>query len=136
LGEQPYESSQRNSGQAGITSNGWVTILCQHPRVVYSMQQNQLVSNIPTTLAIVTVSQVQALSVVCQPQVSQVVIQQPLVSSTQSQLLISGSLTEVTQAQMGTITPHLGQTSSIGQQQMVSQPWLVQYQQPQFQQAY
>lgn len=37
---------------------------------------------------------------------------------------------------MGIITPHLGQTSSIGQQQMVQQPWLVQYQQLQFQQAY
>lgn len=42
----------------------------------------------------------------------------------------------MTQAQTGTITPHLGQSSSIGQQQMVQQPWLVQYQQLQFQQAY
>ena len=55
---------------------------------------------------------------------------------TQPQSSISGSLTGETQDQTGTITPHLGQTSSIGQQQMVSQPWLVQYQQPQFQQAY
>lgn len=69
-GEQPYESSQQNSGQAGITSSGWVPILPQQPRVVYSMQPNQPVSNIPTTPAIVTVSQVQALPIVCQPQVS------------------------------------------------------------------
>ena len=40
------------------------------------------------------------------------------------------------QVQTGTITPHLGQTVSIGQQHMASQPWLVQYQQPQFQQVY
>lgn len=39
------------------------------------MQPSLLVSNIPTTPAIVTVSQVQALPVVGQPQVSQVVIQ-------------------------------------------------------------
>ena len=89
-------------------------------------------SNIPTTPAIVTVSQVQALPVVCQPQVSQVVMQQPLFPVTQPQSPTSG----MTQAQMGTITPHLGQTVSIGQQHMVSQPWLVQYQQPQFQQVY
>ena len=37
---------------------------------------------------------------------------------------------------MGTITPHLGQTISVGQQHMASQPWLIQYQQPQFQQVY
>ena len=37
-GEQPYESSQQNSGQAGIASSGWVPILPQQPRVVYSMQ--------------------------------------------------------------------------------------------------
>ena len=55
---------------------------------------------------------------------------------THSQLPISGSLTEVSQDQTSTITPHLGQTSSIGQQQMVSQPWLVQYQQPQFEKVY
>jgi len=42
----------------------------------------------------------------------------------------------MTQAQMGIITPHLGQSSSVGQQQMVQQTWLVQYQQPQFQQTY
>ena len=42
----------------------------------------------------------------------------------------------MTQAQTGTMTPHLGKSSSIGQQQMVQQPWLVQYQQPQFQQSY
>jgi len=60
------------------------------------MQPNLPVSNIPTTPAIVIVLQVQALPVVCQPQVSQVVIQQPLVSTTKPQLPISSSLTEVT----------------------------------------
>lgn len=75
LGEQPYESSQQNSGQTGITSNGWIPILPQQPRFVYSMQPTQPVSNIPTIPAIVTVSQVQELPVVCQPQVSQVAIQ-------------------------------------------------------------
>ena len=79
----PYESSQPNSGQIGITSSGWMPILPQKPRVVYSMQLSLSVSNIPTTPAIVTVSQVQAFPVVCQPQVSQVVVQQPLVSTTQ-----------------------------------------------------
>ena len=59
-------------------------------------------------------------------------MQQPLVPVTQPQSPTSG----MTQPQMGTITPHLGQTASIGQQHMASQPWLVQYQQPQFQQAY
>ena len=34
------------------------------------------------------------------------------------------------------MTPHLDQLSSIGQQQMVQQPWLVQSQQLQFQQSY
>ena len=89
------------------------------------MQQCLPMSNIPTTPAIVTVSQVQALPIVCQPQVSQVVMQQPLVPATQPQSPTSG----MTQAQTGTITPHLGQTTSIGQQHMASQPWLVQYQQ-------
>ena len=42
----------------------------------------------------------------------------------------------MTRAQTSTMTPHLGQLSSIGQQKMVQQPWLVQYQQPQFQQSY
>ena len=100
------------------------------------MQPSIPMSNIPTTLTIVTVLQVQVFPIVFQPQVSQVVIQQPLVSTTQPQSPISGSLTGVAQAQMGTITPHLGQTTSIGQQKMASQPWLVQYQQPQFQQPY
>ena len=59
-------------------------------------------------------------------------MQQPLIPATQPQLPTSG----MTQAHTGTITPHLGQTTSIGQQHMASQPWLVQYQQPQFQQAY
>ena len=74
-GEQPYESLQQNSGQTRITSSGWVPILPQQPRVVYSIQPTQPMSNILTTPVIVTVSQVQALPVVCQPQVSQVVIQ-------------------------------------------------------------
>jgi len=131
-GGQSYRSSQQNSGYAGITSSSWVPILPQQPRVVYSMQQCLPISNIPTTPAIVTVSQVQALPVVCQPQVSQVVMQQPLDPATQPQ----SPTGRMTQAQMGTITPHLGQTVSIEQQHMVSQPWLVQYQQPQFQQVY
>ena len=38
-------------------------------------------------------------------------MQQPLVPATQTQSPTSG----MTQAQMGTITPHLGQTVSIGQ---------------------
>ena len=42
----------------------------------------------------------------------------------------------MTQAQTGIITTHLGQTVSIGQHHMASQPWLVQYQQSQFQQVY
>jgi len=107
-GEQTYESSQQNSGYARITSSGWMPILPQQPRVVYSMQQSLPMSNIPTTPAIVTVLQVQALPIVCQPQVSQVTIQQPLVPTTPPQSSISGSLTGVTQVQMGTITPHLG----------------------------
>ena len=37
-GEQPYESSRQNSGQAGIASSSWVPILPQQPRVVYLMQ--------------------------------------------------------------------------------------------------
>ena len=85
-------------------------------------------SNIPTTPAIVTVSQVQTLPVVCQLQISQVVMQQPLDPVTQPQSPTGGA----TQVQMGTITPHLGPTVSIAQQNMASQPWLVQYQQPQF----
>ena len=59
-------------------------------------------------------------------------MQQSLTPTTQPQFPTSG----MTQAQMGTITPHLGQTSSIGKQDMASQPWLMQYQQPQFQQVY
>ena len=79
------------------------------------MQQSLPMSNIPTTPAIVTVSQVQALPVVCQPKVSQAAIRQPLVPVTSPQSSISGSLTRVTEAQTSTITPHLGQTTSIGQ---------------------
>ena len=63
-GEQPYESLQQNSGQIGITLSGWVPILPQQPRVIYSMQSTQPVSNIPTTPVIVTVSQVQAMPIV------------------------------------------------------------------------
>ena len=128
-GGYPYGSSQQHSGYTGITSSGWVPILPQQPRVVYLMQQCLPMSNIPTTPAIVTMSQVQAMLVVCQPQVSQVVMQQPLDPATQPQSPTSGP----TQVQTGTITPHLGQTVSIAQQHMASQPWLVQYQQPQFQ---
>lgn len=95
-GGQTYESSQQNSGYARITSSGWMPILPQQPRFVYSMQQSLPMSNIPTTPAIVTVSQIQALPVVCQPQVSQVTIQQPLVPAMPPQSLVSGSLTGVT----------------------------------------
>jgi len=70
------------------------------------MQQCLPASNIPTMPAIVMVSQVQALPVVCQPQVSQVVMQQPLNLATQPQFPIGGT----TQTQTVTITPHLGQT--------------------------
>lgn len=45
--EQPYESSQQNSGQDGIASNGWVPILPQQPRIVYSMQQTNLCQTFP-----------------------------------------------------------------------------------------
>ena len=65
-------------------------------------------SNIPTTQAIVTVSQVQTMPVVCQPQV---VMQQPLDPVTQPQSPTSGAA----QVQTGTITPHLGPTVSIAQ---------------------
>ena len=73
--EQPYESLQQSSGQTRITPSGWVPILPQQPRVVYSMQPVYPVLNIPTIPAMVIASQVQALPVVCQPQVSQVAIQ-------------------------------------------------------------
>ena len=96
------------------------------------MQQCVPMTNIPTTPAIVTVSQVQAMPVACQPQISQVVMQQPLEHGSQPQSPTGGA----TQVQTGTITPHLGPTVSIAQQNMASQPWLVQYQQPQFQQVY
>jgi len=108
-GGQPYGSSQQNLGYAGITSSGWVPTLPQRPSVVYLMQQCLPMSNIPTMLAIVTMSQVQTLHVVCQPQVSQVVMQQPFDPVTQPQSPTRG----MTQARMGTITPHLGQTVSI-----------------------
>jgi len=74
-GEQPYGSLQQSSGQTGMTSSGWVPILPQQPRVVYSMQPFHSMSNIPTIPTTVTASQVQALPVVCQPKVSQVSIQ-------------------------------------------------------------
>ena len=85
-------------------------------------------TNIPTTPAIVTVSQVQAMPVACKPQIPQVGMQQPLDHGSQPQSPTGG----VTQVQTGTITLHLGPTVSIAQQNMASQPWLVQYQQPQF----
>ncbi|CAA3004319.1 Hypothetical predicted protein [Olea europaea subsp. europaea] len=110
LGGQAYGSSQQNLGYVGITSSGWVPPLPQQPSVVYSMQQCLPMSNIPTTPDIVTVLQVQTLHVVCQPQ-SHVVIQQSFDPATQPQFPTSG----MTQARTGTITPHLGQTVSIGQ---------------------
>ena len=131
-GEQPYGSLQQSLGQTGITSSGWVPILPQQPRVAYSMQPVHPVSNIPTIPAMVTASQVQVLPIVCQPQVSQVAIQQPLVSTTQSQPQVSASLSGANQDRTSTVTPHLGQSSSIGQQQVVQQPGLVQSQQPLF----
>ena len=114
-GEQPYESSQQNLVQTRITYGGWKPILPQQPRVVYSMQPTQSVSNTTTTPAIVTVLQVQAQPIVCQSQITRVAIQQLLVSTAPSQSQISASLTETTQAQTGFITPHLGQSSNIGQ---------------------
>ena len=57
-GGYPYGSSQQYSGYTGVTSSGWVPILPQQPRIVYSMQQCVPMSNILTTQAIVTVSQV------------------------------------------------------------------------------
>ena len=126
-GEQPCGSLQQSSGQTGITSSGWVPILPQQSGVAYSMLPVHPVSNIPTTPAMANASQVQALPVV---------IQQPLVSAAQSQSQGSASLSGATQARTSTVTPHLGQSSSIGQQQMVQQPELVQSQQPPFQQSY
>ena len=115
----PSVSSQQGSGQTGITSSSWVPILPQQPGVVYSMQPVRPVSNVATIPGMVIASQVQALPTVCQPQVSQVAIQQPLVSTSQSQPQVSASLSGVTQDQTSTVTPHLGQSSSIGHQQMV-----------------
>ena len=105
-GEQPYGSLQQSSGQIGMTSSGWARILPQQPRVVY--QAVHPVSNTPTIPAIVTTSQVQALPVVCQPQVSHVAIQQPLVLVIQSQPQVSASLFGATQAQTSNMNPHLG----------------------------
>ena len=65
------------------------------------MQQFVPVTNIETTPAIVTVSQVQAIPVTCQPQV---VMQQSLDHGSQPQSPTGGA----THVQMGTITPHLG----------------------------
>jgi hypothetical protein len=131
-GGYPYGSSQPYSSYGGIATSSWVPMLSQPPRVVYSMQQCVPVTNIPTTPAIVTVSQVQTMPVVCQPQISQVLMQQPLDPATQPQSPTGGA----TQVQSGTTTPHLGPMVSVAQQPMVSQPWIVQYQQPQFQQVY
>ena len=66
-GEQPYGSLQQSLGQTRTTSSGWVPILPQQPRVVYSMQPVHPMSNIPTILSIVTASQIQTLPIVCQP---------------------------------------------------------------------
>ena len=74
-GQYPYESSQPYSSYGGIATSSWVPMLSQPPRVVYSMQQCVPVTNIPTTPAIVTMSQVQTMPVVCQPQISQVLMQ-------------------------------------------------------------
>lgn len=63
--EQPYGSLQQSSGQTGMTSSGWVPILPQQPRVVYSMQPVHPVSNILTIPATMIASQVQVLPVVC-----------------------------------------------------------------------
>jgi hypothetical protein len=128
-GGYPYGSFQPHSGLTEVTTSGWVPMLPQQPRVVYSMQQCVPMSSIPTTPAIVTVSQVQSMPVVCQPQV---VMQQPIDPATQPQSPTAGT----TQIQTGTITPHLGPSVSVAQQNMASQPWMVQYQQPQFQQVY
>jgi len=113
--QQRVESTHQNLDQTGITSGGWIPVLTQQPRVVYSMQPTLPVSNITTTPAIVIVSQVQAQPIVCQPQITQVPIQQPLVSTAPPQSQISASLTRTTQAQTGVMTPHLGQSSSIRQ---------------------
>jgi len=69
-GEQPYGTLQQSLGQTRMTSSSRALILPQQPRVVYSMQLVHPVSNTPTIPATVTASQVQALPVVCQPQVS------------------------------------------------------------------
>lgn len=103
-------SLQQNLGYAGITTSGWVLILSQQPRVVCSIQQSSPMTNIPTTPAIVAVSQVQALPVVCQPQISQVAIEQSLVPPTQPQSPTSG----MAQVQTGNTNPHLGQTVIAG----------------------
>ena len=99
------------------------------------MQPFHPVSNVATIPGMVIASQVQALPTVCQPQVSQVAIQQSLVLTSQSQPQVSASLSGATQDQTSTVTPHLGQSSSIGHQKMVQQPELVQTQQPPFQQS-
>ncbi len=107
---QPSVSLQQNLGYAGITTNSWVPVLSQQPRVVCSIQQSSPMTNIPTTPAIVAVSQVQVSPVVCQPQVSQVAIQQYFVPLTQPQSATSG----MAQVQMGNTNPHLGQIVSVG----------------------
>lgn len=83
-------SSQQNLGYARITTSGWVLILSQQPRVICSIQQSLPMTNTPTTSAIVVVSQAQASLVVCQPQVSQVVMEKTLVPTTQPQSPTSG----------------------------------------------
>ena len=103
--------------------------------VVYPTQPIQPVSNIPTTLIVTTMLQSQAQPVVSQPQpipsslqpqvsrqgaqVSQVVVQQPLVSSAQRKPQVSVPLSGTTQAHTGTVNPQLGQYSSTRQQQTI-----------------
>ena len=100
---QPCVSSQQNLGYARITTSGWVPVLSQQPRVVCSIQQSSPMTKIPTMPTIVVVSQVQASPIVCQPQVSQVAIQQSLVPLTQPQSPTSG----MAQVQMGNPNPNL-----------------------------
>jgi len=119
------------------------------PRLVYPTQQMQTVSNIPTTPVVTTVPQSQVQSVVSQlvqtdpsslqpqvssqeVQVSQVVIQQSLVFGAQQQPQVSIPLSRMTHAYTGIANPQLGQSFIIGQQQLVQQLWLSQFQQPQF----
>lgn len=96
------------------------------PRLVYQPQPMQMVSNIPTTPIVTAVPHSQAQTVVSQPiqtdpsslqphvssqevDVSQVVIQQPLVSGAQKQPQVSIPLFGLTQAYTGMVDSKLGQ---------------------------